>query len=201
MNVLELGSFVALLSTGEWVNEVLLTGALSPWQILMERCRRESIYLTDLRLMAGLWTVTTKADAPGYAQAVRIFKGQVVNHGTNGDRVHDERAFKGVGFVTEDRQFLKMHWASTRLIAKCLTCGFAAKLDAPMEPRPCENPKGCGGQLVTVYDAWSEPPRPIVGNRNIIWSRPREGGQELDYTIRDGHLWTPGPTDEPVRES
>jgi len=192
-NLDDCGVFLAKLSTGDWLLEnVHLAGALSPWQVLMERCQRGHVYLTDLRLNCGGFLVETQPNAAGYFYAVKLYKGV----GINSEHGSDELAYKGVGWVTADRQHIEIIWASRRLLAKCSLCNFAAKIDAAIEPRACERCQG--GQIRTAPDAWRET-RPIRGNMNLIWANPAEGGQERDVAIRDGHLWVPGTNDQPQR--
>lgn len=183
------GVFVAQLSTGDWLLEhVHLAGALSPWQVLMERCQRQHLHVTDLRLNCGGFVVETRPHAPAYFFAVKMFRGVGINAAGGAD----ELAYKGVGWVTDDRQRVEIIWASRRLLAKCQACGFAARIEAAIEPRPCERCKG--GTLRTAPDAWRET-RPVRGNLNLIWSNPAEGGRERDVVVRDGRLWIPGPRD------
>ena len=200
MNEQELGVFLAKLSTGSWLCETVdLAGALSPWQILMERCRRTGEYVTDLRLRAGSLLLETQPHAPAYFSAIRLFKG------LGADGREQELAYKGVGWVTADRQRIEIVWGSARLLAKCCLsgphglvpgCGFSARLDQPIESRPCER---ChGGRIHTAPDAWRET-RPVRGVMNLIWSNPAEGGHERDVVIHDGQLWVPGPGDAAIR--
>lgn len=196
----ELGIFLAQLSTGDWLLETVdLVGMLSPWQILMERCKREKIYLTDLRLRAGQWLVETRPNAPGYFYAVKLFRGLTQQGST------EEIGYKGVGWVTEDRQGVEIMWASTRLLAKCCLdgpqgviqgCGFVQQITAPLEPRACE--RCTSGRIHTAPDAWRET-RSIIGSTNIIWSNPREGGSERDTAVQDGYLWMPDASDRSSR--
>lgn len=176
MNPDALGVMLARLSTGGWLCETVdLVGALSPWQILMERCRTEGMYLTDLRLRVGQWVMETRPNAPGYFHATRLFRSLAL-HGESGDV-----GYKGIGWVGEDRRALYIIWASTRLLARCCAtgplglmpgCGFVRSIEHPLAPRPCE--QCAGGRVHTVPDAWRET-RPVHGNQNLIWA-PGSGG-------------------------
>lgn len=188
-NLDDCGVFLAKLSTGDWLLEnVHLAGALSPWQVLMERCQRQNVHVTDLRLNCGGFLVESKPDAPGYWYAVKLFKGV----GIMGSPGSDELAYKGVGWVTEDQKTINIIWASRRLLAKCDRCQFAAKVETAIEPRQCERCKT--GTLRTAPDAWRET-RQVRGNFNIIWANAAHGGQERDVVIRDGRMWAPDHED------
>lgn len=192
-NLDDCGVFLAKLSTGDWLLEnVHLAGALSPWQQLMERCHRESLSLTDLRLNCGGFLVETKPNAPGYFFAVKLFRGVGVSSGWESD----DLAYKGVGWVTADRQCVEIIWASRRLLARCSHCAFTVKILSAIAPRPCERCQH--GQIKTAPDAWRET-RSIRGNMNVLWSDPAESGRERDVVIYDGHLWVPGAHDAPQR--
>lgn len=62
-------SWVVNLSNGGTKVEEWLPGHLSPWQRLMEYCKKENTYVTNLRLTIGGRTVSCKTNADGYWQS------------------------------------------------------------------------------------------------------------------------------------
>lgn len=62
--------WIASMSDGQTVFETERhPGELSPWQMLLERCRKQNIRITQLRLQRGGVTVVALPHADGYFQA------------------------------------------------------------------------------------------------------------------------------------
>lgn len=62
-------AWIANLADGSTKQEQWLPGYLSPWQRLMEYCKTNNTYITNLRLTMGSETRSCKANAVGYWQA------------------------------------------------------------------------------------------------------------------------------------
>lgn len=62
-------SWIANLADGSTHVEEWLPGYLSPWQRLMDYCKKNNTYVTNLRLTIGSRTVSCKPNAVGYWQA------------------------------------------------------------------------------------------------------------------------------------
>jgi hypothetical protein len=62
--------WIASLSNGETVHEWFTgSGQRSSWQHLIARCRKENLYVTQMRLQRGGVTITSVKNADGYFQA------------------------------------------------------------------------------------------------------------------------------------
>lgn len=62
-------AWIANLSDGSTKVEEWLTGYLSPWQRLIDYCKKNGCYVTNLRLTIGSRTLSCKPNAVGYWQA------------------------------------------------------------------------------------------------------------------------------------
>jgi hypothetical protein len=62
-------AWIANLSDGSTHVEEWIEGYLSPWQRLMEYCKKHHCYVTNLRMTMGKRTVNTTINAEGYWQA------------------------------------------------------------------------------------------------------------------------------------
>jgi hypothetical protein len=105
--------WVASLSTGETIFEASprdlqsgkvlllpdpgLKGELSDWQRLLERCRKENVRITQMRLQRGGATVIAQANADGYCQA---YETSMSHYGKG------QRTVQGIGTVVYDYVFM-----------------------------------------------------------------------------------------------
>lgn len=89
-------SWVVNLANGATKVEEWLPGHLSPWQRLMEYCKKEHTYVTNLRLTMGDRTVSCKSNAAGYWQA----HGMPSVQGVECDE--DLHKWRGIGYVEGD---------------------------------------------------------------------------------------------------
>ena len=89
--------WIANLSNGETVIEKEHRDVKSPWQRLMERCDKEDLYITRLRLQLGtVGSIETKAHAEGYA----FLRAQRAIMGIKGDEELD--VMHGIGVVERE---------------------------------------------------------------------------------------------------
>lgn len=89
-------SWIANLSDGSTHVEEWIAGYLSPWQRLMEYCKKNGAYVTNLRMTIGKKTVSLTPNSPGYWHA----QGMPATQGVECDE--DLHVWKGIGCVDGD---------------------------------------------------------------------------------------------------
>jgi hypothetical protein len=89
-------SWVVNLANGATKVEEWVPGQLSPWQRLMEYCKKEHTYVTNLRLTIGTRTVACDSNAVGYWQA----HGMPSVQGVECDE--ELHKWRGIGYVKDD---------------------------------------------------------------------------------------------------
>lgn len=96
--------WIATLADGSTHEERWLAGYISPWQRLMEYCKKQVTYITALRLVMGGYTKSCPPNAIGYWQAHAMPSAQAV--------ICDEELHKwrGIGWVEQDK--VKIIWGA-----------------------------------------------------------------------------------------
>lgn len=90
-------AWIANLSDGSTKAEEWLPGYLSPWQRLMEYCKDNNCYITNLRLTIGQETMGCPLNAEGYWQA----HGMPSTQGTECDE--ELHKWRGIGWVEQEK--------------------------------------------------------------------------------------------------
>jgi hypothetical protein len=93
-------AWIVNLANGATKVEEWVPGQLSPWQRLMEYCKTEHTYITNLRLTIGDRTVACKSNAAGYWQA----HGMPSVQGMECDE--DLHKWRGIGYVEDGTVFI-----------------------------------------------------------------------------------------------
>lgn len=91
--------WIATLSTGEIVKEpeTPIKDALSPWHLLIARCRADNIRITELRLIRNSVLVTAMENAEGYSALYQIQTNQ---------RARTQSLWQGIGAKVGDYLFI-----------------------------------------------------------------------------------------------
>ena len=89
-------AWIASLADGSTKNEDWVAGHLSPWQRLMEYCKTQNTYVTNLRLTMGNQTKSCTPNAAGYWQA----HGMPAVQGVECDE--ELHKWRGIGWVEND---------------------------------------------------------------------------------------------------
>lgn len=90
-------SWVVNLSDGSTHTERWIEGEFSPWQRLMNYCKKNGCYVTNLRLTMGTRTVSCPSNAAGYWQA----HGMPAVQGVECDE--ELHKWRGIGWVEDDQ--------------------------------------------------------------------------------------------------
>ncbi len=88
--------WIANLADGSTVEEKWLEGYLSPWQRLMEYCKKQNTFIRSLRLSMGEQTQQCPDNAMGYWQA----HGRPTVQGLYSDE--ELHTWRGIGWVVDD---------------------------------------------------------------------------------------------------
>lgn len=89
-------AWICNLSDGSTHSEVWIPEELSPWNRLMNYCKRNKCYVTNLRLTMGKRTVSCPSNAVGYWQAHGMPTVQGIE---NDEELHK---WRGIGWVEND---------------------------------------------------------------------------------------------------
>lgn len=96
--------WIANLADGSTHEEKWLDGYFSPWNRLMQYCKKQNTYVTGLRLVMGEETMGCPDDAEGYWQAHGMPSVQGIEQD---EELHKQR---GIGWVVEDQVYIL--WAA-----------------------------------------------------------------------------------------
>jgi hypothetical protein len=94
--VVHMDAWIANLSDGSTKVEEWVAGYISPWQRLMEYCKNNGAYITNLRLTIGNKTESCPPNAAGYWQA----HGMPAVQGVECDE--DLHKWRGIGWIEGD---------------------------------------------------------------------------------------------------
>lgn len=98
--------WIANTADGKTFVEEWLPGYTSPWQRLMEYCRKNHTYVSALRLTVGKQTFSCPSNAEGYWHAV----GMPATQGIETDE--ELHKFRGIGWVAAGSNVVQIIWAA-----------------------------------------------------------------------------------------
>lgn len=136
--------WVASLSNGETVFQTAdIPGELSPWQRLLERCREEDIYITQIQMQRNKRTIVGVRQADGYCQFVD-FRAEGLR---NGQFVRTETLY-GIGSVVGDKVYCTLindegqTWQDTRSLQSMRLHCQLKPADARVKRKVTHSPVG-----------------------------------------------------------
>lgn len=169
-------SWVANLADGSTRVEEWLPGHISPWQRLMEYCKKNRTYVTNLRLTIGKETKSCPSNAKGYWQA----HGMPAVQGIECDE--ELHKWRGIGWVEGD--MVRIIWGARDPRTK--------KVAWWMDARPAKNQ----GQIIWALPSLSPPPLEDIMEKPRSQSSVRGVKRFTDAIVEDAggirEVYVPG---------